>query len=86
MARTSTVLSSVAPAGIRSDLSVTLFLSPPDAYDGGELVVEMALGEQPIKLDAGEAIVYPSSSMHHVAPVTRGVRYAAVTWVQSAYR
>lgn len=73
-------------SGIRSDLSVTLFLSPPDAYDGGELVVEMALGEQPIKLDAGEAIVYPSSSIHHVAPVTRGVRYAAVTWVQSAVR
>jgi PKHD-type hydroxylase len=72
------------PSGVRSDLSVTLFLSPPDSYDGGELVVEMALGEQQIKLDAGEAIVYPSSSVHHVAPVTRGVRYAAVTWVQSA--
>jgi PKHD-type hydroxylase len=70
--------------GLRSDLSVTLFLSAPDSYDGGELVVEMALGEQPIKLDAGEAIVYPSWSIHHVAPVTRGVRYAAVTWVQSA--
>jgi PKHD-type hydroxylase len=70
--------------GLRSDLSVTLFLSPPDTYDGGELVVEMAMGEQPIKLDAGEAIVYPSSSIHHVAAVTRGVRYAAVTWVQSA--
>jgi PKHD-type hydroxylase len=69
--------------GLRSDLSVTLFLSAPESYDGGELVVEMALGEQPIKLDAGEAIVYPSSSIHHVAPVTRGVRYAAVTWVQS---
>jgi PKHD-type hydroxylase len=74
------------PSGVRSDLSVTLFLSPPDTYDGGELVVEMALGEQPIKLDAGEAIVYPSSSVHHVAPVTRGVRYAAVTWVQSCVR
>ena len=72
------------PSGVRSDLSLTLFLSPPDSYDGGELVVEMALGEQPIKLDAGEAIVYPASSVHHVAPVTRGVRYAAVTWVQSA--
>jgi PKHD-type hydroxylase len=72
------------PSGVRSDLSVTLFLSPPDSYDGGELVVEMALGEQQIKLDAGEAIVYPSSSVHHVAPVTRGVRFAAVTWVQSA--
>jgi len=72
------------PSGVRSDLSVTLFLSPPDSYDGGELVVEMALGEQPIKLDAGEAVVYSSSSVHHVAPVTRGVRYAAVTWVQSA--
>jgi PKHD-type hydroxylase len=70
--------------GVRSDLSMTLFLSPPDSYDGGELVIKTALGEQPIKLDAGEAIVYLSSSIHHVAPVTRGVRYAAVTWVQSA--
>ncbi len=49
------------PSGVRSDLSVTLFLSPPDSYDGGELVVEMALGEQPIKLDAGEGSLYPSS-------------------------
>jgi len=72
--------------GIRSDLSVTVFLSPPDTYDGGELVIEMTLGEQEIKLDAGEAVVYPSSSVHHVAPVTRGVRLAAVTWVQSAVR
>jgi PKHD-type hydroxylase len=72
--------------GIRSDLSVTLFLSPPDSYDGGELVIERTLGEERIKLDAGEAIVYSSSSIHYVSEVTRGVRYAAVTWVQSAIR
>jgi len=76
----------MAGGGVRSDLSVTLFLSPPDTYDGGDLVIEMALGEQQIKLDAGEAIVYPASSVHRVAPVTRGVRFAAVTWVQSAIR
>jgi PKHD-type hydroxylase len=74
------------PGGVRTDLSVTLFLSGPDTYDGGELVIEMALGEERIKLDAGEAIVYPSNCVHHVAPVTRGVRYAAITWVQSAVR
>jgi len=73
-------------SGVRSDLSVTLFLSPPDSYEGGELVIEMAVGEQQIKLDAGEAIVYPSSSVHHVAPVTSGARFAAVTWVQSVIR
>jgi PKHD-type hydroxylase len=71
---------------VRADCAVTLFLSAPDSYDGGELVVEFPFGEQRIKLDAGEAIVYPASTVHHVAPVTRGVRYAAVTWVQSMIR
>ena len=71
---------------IRTDLSVTLFLSRPDTYDGGELVIQLPLGNQEIKLDAGEAIVYPSNSVHHVAPVTRGARLAAVTWVQSRVR
>ena len=70
-------------AGIRTDLSVTLFLSPPSSYDGGELVIELPAGEQEIKLDAGEAIVYPSCSIHYVAPVSRGVRLAAAIWVQS---
>ena len=73
-------------SGLRTDLSVTLFLSPPDSYDGGELVVDLPSGEQEIKLDSGEAVVYPSTTVHRVAPVTRGVRLAAVTWVQSSVR
>ncbi len=71
------------PNGIRTDLAMTLFLSPPESYDGGELVIE---GGDEIKLDAGEAIVYSATSVHHVAPVTRGTRLAAVTWIQSAVR
>jgi PKHD-type hydroxylase len=69
---------------VRSDLAMTLFLSDPASYDGGELVLEMAVGQQEIKLDAGEAVVYPATLVHRVAAVTRGVRLAAVTWVQSA--
>lgn len=71
---------------LRTDLAVTLFLNPPDSYDGGELVLQLPYGEDQIKLAAGEAVVYPASSVHRVAPVTRGVRLAAVTWVQSAVR
>jgi PKHD-type hydroxylase len=71
---------------IRSDLAVTLFLSSPASYDGGALVMDTPTGEEEIKLDAGEAIVYPASSIHYVAPVTRGTRLAAVTWVQSMVR
>jgi PKHD-type hydroxylase len=71
---------------LRSDFAVTLFLSEPDSYDGGELVLEMAVGEQEIKLDAGEAIVYAATTVHRVAPITRGARLAAVTWVQSAVK
>jgi PKHD-type hydroxylase len=71
---------------LRSDLAMTIFLSPPSSYDGGELVIEMPLGEQEIKLDAGEAVVYSSSSIHHVNRVTRGSRLAAVAWVQSTVR
>jgi PKHD-type hydroxylase len=73
-------------SGARTDYSVTLFLMPPACYDGGELVIESSAGSEQIKLDAGEAIVYSSTSIHHVAPVTRGVRLAAVTWIQSAVR
>jgi PKHD-type hydroxylase len=69
---------------LRSDLAITIFLSDPASYAGGELVLEMAMGEQEIKLDAGEAIVYPATTVHRVAPITQGVRLAAVTWVQSA--
>jgi PKHD-type hydroxylase len=68
---------------VRSDLAMTLFLSPPSTYDGGELVIEHRRSREAIKLDAGEAIVYSASSIHHVAPVTRGVRLAAITWIQS---
>lgn len=71
-------------AGLRTDLAVTVFLSSPASYDGGELVMDLPSGQEEIKLDAGEAVVYPASTLHHVARVTRGVRLAAVTWVQSA--
>jgi len=73
-------------AKMRTDLSLTIFLNSPETYDGGELMLRLPVGEEPIKLDAGEAVVYPSSSIHRVAPVTRGVRNAAVTWVQSMVR
>jgi PKHD-type hydroxylase len=69
---------------IRSDLSMTIFLSDPASYDGGELALEFPLGEQEIKLDAGEAVVYPSTLVHRVTAVTRGVRLAAVTWIMSS--
>lgn len=67
----------------RSDLSVTIFLNSPDDYDGGELVIQTSFGEQQAKLPAGDAIIYPSSSLHHVAEVTRGERLVAVSWIQS---
>ncbi|MCB2074091.1 MAG: Fe2+-dependent dioxygenase [Novosphingobium sp.] len=69
---------------IRSDLSATLFLSEPDDYDGGELLVEEQFGAQAVKLAAGDMVLYPSSSLHQVAPVTRGQRICAITWMQSA--
>lgn len=68
---------------LRTDLAFTVFLADRETYEGGELVVDSALGEQAIGLDAGDAILYPAGSIHHVAPVTRGVRLAAVGWVQS---
>lgn len=71
---------------MRSDVSMTVFLSEADAYDGGELVMETTGGEQSYKLDAGSAIVYPSNTLHRVAPVTRGVREVAVSWAQSLVR
>lgn len=71
---------------MRSDVSLTLFLSSPDAYEGGELVIEDTQGVQPFKLAAGSAIVYPSTTLHRVEPVTEGVRLVAVTWVQSLVR
>ena len=71
---------------LRTDVSGTLFLSDPDSYDGGELVVETAYGAQAVKLAAGDLVLYPASSLHHVTPVTRGVRLASFFWVQSMIR
>jgi PKHD-type hydroxylase len=71
---------------IRSDLSMTVFLEDPAVYDGGELVIEGNFGEQRVKLPAGHATLYPSSSLHHVTPVTRGVRVASFFWLQSMVR
>jgi PKHD-type hydroxylase len=71
---------------IRTDLSVTLFLSEPDEYDGGELVVEDLYGSHEVKLPAGDLVVYPASSLHMVTPVTRGLRVASFFWLQSMIR
>ena len=78
----------MGPAGqrYRTDLSITVFLNSPDDYDGGELVVQTAFGEQRVKLEAGNAVMYPSGSTHRVAEVTRGERIVAVTWLQSMVR
>lgn len=70
----------------RSDVSMTVFLSEPDSYDGGELVIETTGGEQTFKLEAGDAITYPSNTLHHVAEVSRGTREVAVSWAQSLVR
>ncbi|HYG05608.1 MAG TPA: Fe2+-dependent dioxygenase [Stenotrophomonas sp.] len=75
-----------APASVRSDVSCTLFLSEPEEYDGGELIVSDTYGEHEVKLPAGDLILYPSSSLHRVAPVTRGTRLASFFWVQSLVR
>lgn len=71
---------------IRSDLSATLFLEDPDAYDGGELIVEDQFGAQAVKLPAGHMLLYPASSLHRVEPVTRGRRVASFFWIQSMIR
>jgi PKHD-type hydroxylase len=71
---------------LRTDLSATLFLSEPEAYDGGELVIQHAFGEERVKLAAGSLLLYPGSSVHRVEPVTRGVRLASFFWVESLVR
>ena len=78
----------VLPNGqrIRTDLSCTLFLTSPEDYDGGELVIEDTYRTKSVKLPAGHLIVYPSSSLHHVTPVTRGIRVSSFFWLQSMIR
>jgi PKHD-type hydroxylase len=71
---------------VRTDLAATLFLSPPDSYAGGELMVEDGAGERAFKLNAGDLLLYPATSVHRVAPVTKGERLAAFFWVQSMVR
>jgi PKHD-type hydroxylase len=75
-----------APIRVRTDLSATLFLTDPADYDGGELVIEDTFGSQAIKLPAGDMILYPASSRHHVTEVTRGSRWASFFWIQSMVR
>jgi PKHD-type hydroxylase len=70
----------------RSDISTTVFLSGPEDYEGGELVIRTAYGEERLKLPAGDAVIYPSSSLHHIDEVTAGERLVAVTWTQSMLR
>jgi PKHD-type hydroxylase len=71
---------------VRTDISCTLFLADPDSYDGGELVVEDTYGQQMVKLPAGDMVLYPGTSLHHVRPVTRGARLASFFWLQSMIR
>lgn len=74
------------PIRIRTDLSCTLFLSAPDEYDGGDLTIEDDYGAQDVKLSAGDLVLYPSTSLHRVSPVTRGERISSFFWLQSMVR
>lgn len=74
------------PHRIRTDLSATLFLSGEDEYDGGELLIEDVYGVHSVKLPAGSMVLYPSTSLHHVRPVTRGARVSSFFWIQSMIR
>lgn len=76
----------LSPAQMRTDVAVTLFLSDPASYDGGELVINTGNEERQVKLPAGSLIAYPPYFVHRVALVTRGVRLAAITWVESIIR
>lgn len=71
---------------VRTDISCTVFLNPPDDYDGGELIIHDRYGPQRVKLPAGSAVVYPGTSLHEVSPVTRGERLACFFWIQSMVR
>jgi PKHD-type hydroxylase len=83
-----TAIRSVVPSGqrIRTDVSATLFLSAPEEYDGGELLVEDTYGSHSVKLPAGHMVLYPATSLHRVEPVTRGARVASFFWIQSMIR
>jgi PKHD-type hydroxylase len=72
--------------GLRTDLAFTLFLSDPESYAGGELVIEATVGEQPFKLAAGSLVLYPATTLHRVEPVATGQRLAAVGWIRSYVR
>lgn len=74
------------PVRIRTDLSVTLFLAEPEEYDGGELTIEDKYGTHEVKLPAGDMVLYPATSLHHVKPITRGARVASFFWLQSMVR
>ena len=71
---------------VRTDLSATLFFSAPEDYDGGELLIDDAYGAHKVKLPAGDMVLYPSTSLHRVAPITRGARLASFFWIQSMVR
>ncbi|MBK1720882.1 Fe2+-dependent dioxygenase [Thiocystis violacea] len=79
------IMGSTGPR-FRTDVSMTIFLNPPEAYAGGELVVRTPFGEQRVKLPAGHAVIYPSASLHQVAEVQSGERLVALTWIQSYVR
>jgi PKHD-type hydroxylase len=72
--------------GMRTDVSFTLFLSDPEDYDGGELIIDTAAGEDAVKLPAGSLVAYPTTQLHRVAEVSRGERWAAVGWARSFVR
>jgi len=74
------------PVRIRTDLSATLFLADPGSYDGGELLIEDVYGPQQVKLPAGDMVLYPATSLHRVAPITRGTRVGSFFWIQSMVR
>jgi PKHD-type hydroxylase len=76
-------LGSAAPIRVRTDLSATLFLTDPQDYDGGELVIEDTFGSHAVKLAAGDLVLYSATSRHHVTPVTRGSRWSSFFWIQS---
>lgn len=71
------------PVKVRTDISMTLFFTPPEEYDGGELIIDDTYGSHRVKFDAGDMVLYPSTSLHHVTPVTRGHRLASFFWLQS---